>query len=150
MELKLKHFILLCKRGYEPIGDAQYFNPQLIWDAVKKVLEADDYMPGTKSDVISILICNIIPCVDKNATSITMDILSGIDRHNCYKYGYFTNEHTEGNPKSTIDYDYQTAILYYLMSTVRFFTKEQFGELPNPDPNILPVSESFMKLFAKN
>lgn len=137
--MKLKHFTLLAKNWYKVIGN-KYENPEVIWDAVKQVLQADNYLPENKRDCLDIIIHNVTPFIKKDMAVYTMEMLNNIDPRFCSSIGYYTKDHEGSNPKSTLTYDYQTAILYHFLSITKFMTSDITNPLPIPDPKVLPVA----------
>lgn len=139
--MDLKHFTLFAKGHYKwPRNNKDHDNN--MWEYVKKALEADDYMPGNRGDIISILMTNTTKHIDKSKDDLVFDLVSAISPNSCYSIGYFTKNHWLAiGYQKRVKYDYQTAILYYFISKARFMTVDKFISLPKADPNVLPLNE---------
>lgn len=94
----LSHVCLYAKGWYVKTND--------IFEDLKKFLQLDDYSPFDKSDVLSILIHRYEDIVDIDL----LGFLSDIHKDNCWKIGYPNN----------LEYDYYTAIIYKILSDIRF------------------------------
>ena len=140
----LSHTVLYAKGWYKASED--------IFEDLKKILELDGYMPFTKGDVINIL---LLEAEDFEHQAFNLrEIIIGIHPKECWKVGYYTNEHTlikdfENLPK----YDYETAIVYYILSTLSFLetakwyvVTPKFTKYPkNPELTTKQIIEQFNK-----
>ena len=139
--MNLKHFALFAKGHYKWPKDNK-LQHDLMWDCVKQVLIADDYQPDNRNDIISILMSNINKFIDKSKEDLVFDLVNGISPRNCYSIGYFTKDFflAKGYLKR-IKYDYQTAILYFYITKVRYMKADTFKDgLPEPNPSVLEIS----------
>lgn len=132
---RLKHFALYAKKWYAQSDD--------IWADVKKCLEADQYTPFDRMDIISIVHRNVCRINKKNVEDFVFAMIQEIHPNNCWKFGYYTEDHQwENNKGCTVKYDYETAILYYYKSIVNMSDRKVLGELNiRPDANVLPLRE---------
>ncbi len=126
----LSHTVLYAKGWYKASED--------IFEDLKKILELDGYTPFTNGDVFSILVNNV-ERFDYREFELKQ-VLAGIHPKECWKVSYYTNEHTwikdfEKRPK----YDYETAIVYYILSTLQFLETA----------NWTPITPKFTK-YPKN
>lgn len=104
----LHHVVLYAKGWYQKSDD--------IWEDLKKILEFDNYTPFTKMDVYSIIVTAF---QESNIYRITelKEVLNGIHPDNCWKYGYNCTKET---------YDMSTAVMYYILSSIRFIDNTQW------------------------
>ena len=112
METSLNHFILYCKGWYE-ITDNKF-------EDLKKILQLDDFIPSTESDVLSIVL-NRYEKDFKDRLRL-IDFITDLHPKNVWKIGYYTkgnNNWIKDNEKLS-EYDYYTAVLYKIMSDYRF------------------------------
>ena len=139
--MNLKNVTLYAKGWYKKSND--------IIEDLKKCLNADDYCPCDRGDVCNILISNLsqTPWLMRNGISYYInDLLSGINPKTCWKIGYYTKnnapcykpEENETYP----EYDFQTAIIYYYLSILRFMEMKDLGGLPKPSKKVLPLSKN--------
>ena len=142
--LPLSHTVLYAKNWYKCTGD--------VFDDLKKILELDGYTPFTNGDVFSILVNNI-ERFDYREFELRQ-ILTGIHPKECWKVCYYTNDHTwikdfENLPK----YDYETAVVYYILSTLKFLDTNKwtpvtpkYSKYPkNPELTTKQIIEQFNK-----
>lgn len=140
----LSHTVLYAKNWYKHTGD--------VFEDLKKILELDSYTPFTNGDVFSILVNNVEK-FDYCKFELRQ-ILTGIHPKECWKVCYYTNEHTwikdfEKQPK----YDYETAVVYYILSTLQFLETAKwkpitpkFTKYPkNPELTTKQIIEQFNK-----
>jgi len=136
--MKLKHVALYAKHHYERSVD--------VWEDVKKCLEADDYMPSNKIDILNIIIRNVTPLHHQKPTELIMELVEGISPHNCWKYGFYHNQCTWVKEcKEYPDYDYKTAVLYFYLSTLMGSTITELDGLPEADKKVLPYSKDLLR-----
>ena len=142
--LPLSHTVLYAKNWYKCTGD--------VFDDLKKILELDGYTPFTNGDVFSILVNNI-ERFDYREFELRQ-ILTGIHPKECWKVGYYTNEHTWIKDFETYpEYDYTTAVIYYILSTLRSLetgkwcvVTPKFTKYPkNPEITTKRIIEQFNK-----
>jgi hypothetical protein len=141
-ELTLKHFALFAKGWYDNTGDER--KPENVWDSAKKALAGDNYMPETKNDVIGILTARVTPLSHMSTTDHVMDMLSIVDPTECWKHGYVTKDYPFASDAERAifpAYDYKTAVLYYYIHCVRFMNNVSTGQLPPPDPKVMPTKK---------
>lgn len=147
-KFKLLHFALYSKGWYKK------FHPKskrkTIWDDLKCTMTADDYSGEymTKSDIVFVILdhCNRI---DKPTFKDLIQIISGIAKENCWKFGYYTIENCNW-AKDRLEYltfpeyDYWEAVVRYCMSNIANLSREELGidSFPSPDPNVLPISNN--------
>jgi len=140
----LKNCVLYSKGHYEKSND-------LIED-LKKCLKADDYSPFDKGDVKGVLL-NFVsqqPYMLRNGISYYTDnLLEAINPKYCWKIGYYTIEHKEicynaGKEflESLKPYDFDTAIIHYCLSSMRYWEKDIFGDLGEANPKVLPLKKN--------
>lgn len=117
----LAHVMLYAKGWYEKSGD--------IWADLMKILELDDYTPFNKGDVYSILIHRFEDLPEEVYGRKLSTLLNDIDEHNSWKFGYIHNGNKEHWPlmKGEFqDYDVKTAVVYYILSTIRFIDTKYY------------------------
>lgn len=136
--MRLKHVALYSKHWYKRSDD--------VWADLIKCLEADDYTPQTKYDVLSIIINNVAPLFNKwDIERYTIDLISAISPQNCWKHGYYTKDHTlavERWPELAYkNYDYYEATLWYFLSKLSNSTITELGGLPKPSKSVLPLKK---------
>jgi hypothetical protein len=141
-ELALKHFALFAKGWYDNKGTEK--NPENVWVNAMKALTGDDYLPETKNDVIGILTAQVTPLSRRSTTDHVMDMLSIVDPAECWKHGYVTKDYPFASDEEKLKlpaYDYKTAVLYYYIHCVRFMNNVSTGQLPPPDPMVMPTKK---------
>lgn len=115
----LSHLVLYAKGWYK--------NTDNVVEDLKKILELDNYTPFTKNDVYSI-ICNRFSEFDCRQSELR-EVLNGITKYECWKYGYYTNDCTwVKNYEKLPEYDMQTAFIYYVLSCLRFIDSNQWNK----------------------
>lgn len=96
-----------------------------VFDDLKKILKLDGYTPFTNSDVMSIIVNNFDK-FDIPASSL-IQVLEGIHPNQCCKTGFYTNEHKwVKNYEKLPNYNYELAVIYYVLSTLRFLDNTQW------------------------
>jgi hypothetical protein len=133
--MNLKHLALYTKNHYERSGD--------VWEDVKKCLIADEYTPFNKNDILHIVIRNVVPLFKYNdLVYYTIVLVDGISPYDCWKYGYFHKLCSWAKDSDKLpSYDYETAILYFFLSTLQGSTVEELNGLPEADSNVLPLNK---------
>lgn len=109
----LSHVVLYAKGWYKRTDN--------VWDDLLKILELDNYSPFDRSDVYNIIVSSFSE-FDHSESSLR-NVLFTISENNCWKVGYYTKGNAEWSrrPKEELpDYDMQTAVIYYILSTLRF------------------------------
>jgi hypothetical protein len=108
----LGHVALYAKGWYRKTDD--------IFSDLRKILEFDDYTPYTNSDVVVILLRNY----EQSIKIRLIDFVNEIHPLSCWKVGYYPNE---GNFRKTDgDYDLYKALIYKILSDVRFLSSDQW------------------------
>jgi len=137
----LSHTVLYAKGWYKKTND--------IWEDLKAILVLDGYQPDTKANILGILVYRFND-LKIHQTSLP-EVLVGIHPNNCWKSNYITKEHC---PISNApDYDMPTAVVYYIMSVLRFLDKEHWDVVVpkyelyprNPDITLKQVIDQFNK-----
>jgi hypothetical protein len=147
----LQHIVLYSKGWYKK------YNPKstkrkTIWDDLEILIQADGYLGCLESDSLEqkknriayLLVSQMsrIPLTG-NARTIT-DFFEAIKPHNCWKYGYYTNQNGWINPKKDEvfpEWDINEAAVRYCLSEFSRLEKSQWIEI-KPDKNVLPLSNS--------
>jgi hypothetical protein len=131
--MNLKHIALYSRHNYKHSSD--------IWADIKKCLEADDYTPRNRFDMIEIISRNVAPLFSpKGIEEYTVELLDSTYPHNCWKCGYYTKGHEwAGFESSEVEYDYLTAVLYFFLSKLQRTTASDLGGLPEADKKVLPI-----------
>jgi hypothetical protein len=116
-----------------------------------KILELDDYTPFSKEDVVRILMSEY----EKSFDIKLIDFINSIHKNNCWKVGFYTNEcEWIKDFKSLPHWDLYTAVLYKILSDLRFLDKSRWNpkfpkyskENPRPqDIKICTLYEHFAK-----
>ena len=123
-----------------------------IWEDLKKILELDDYTPFSNNDVYSILISSFEK-FDTQASNLR-EVLIGITPSECWKAGYYVKGHNWIKDEDTLpEYDMPTAVIYYILSSLRFLDNEQwivrtpkYSKYPkNPEIATKKIIEQFNK-----
>ncbi len=138
-KFKLNHVALYAKNWYKQSSKSTIF------DDLKKCLTCDNYNGEfmTNNDVIYIILNHCQKIKTHNFSNL-VEILNGVSKENCWRYGYYTKDNYPyyTNKDGILpEYDYHTAILMYCMSCLRTTTKEDLGieTLLSPDyKNCLP------------
>ena len=135
--MNLKHLALYTKAHYE--------RSEFIWADVEKCLRADDYEPVTTGDMLGIVIRNVAPMFSKmEIPDYTRELVDAIHPHTCWKFGFYTKEHTWCKPEEIAkfpEYDYKTAILYFFLSRLQGSTIKECGGLPEASADVLPLTK---------
>ena len=143
-KMALEHFALFSKMHYEWPKENRDHDDNM-WKSVEKCLIADDYMPQTRHDIIHILTMNIVKYHGKkDRTDFMLDMLNKTRPESCYQAGYFTQDYflAKGYLKK-VKYDYNTALLYYFIHSVKFMKAKSIYKLPKPDKNVLPLRKEW-------
>lgn len=114
---KLTNVTLYAKGWYKQTDN--------IWDDLKKILELDDYTPFTKHDVFNIIVLRFeeVECRQSELSQV----LIGIHHRECWKVGYYTKGNCDWLKDQNLpEYDMATAVIYYILSALRDFDKEQW------------------------
>jgi hypothetical protein len=107
--------VTLYSRGW-------YNRTDNVWEDLMEILKLDGYTPFTYNDVYNILI-GAFQKIEGERFNELREVLIGIIPTECWKIGYIHNGNKghwskiEGNFK---DYDMQTAVIYYILSSIRF------------------------------
>lgn len=133
----IDNFVLYSKHWYKRSNN--------IWADIKKCLEADEYLPDDKADMLSIIINHFAPLLQHNGSEYyTRELIFGVTPEQCWKYGYYTKEAKwiKGGKEydELPDYDYMTAVLYYFMSNVSSMEISKIGKLKKPLNTVLEFS----------
>ena len=109
-----------------------------IWEDLRKTLTMDNYSGEvmSKDDIVRVILnqCERIP--ETRAFHSLYEFAMGISPMECWKYGYYTKEHTWTRYcKSSPDYDYHEAIVRYCLSNISIRSYEELGcdKFPAPD-----------------
>ena len=116
-----------------------YKRTDLIKD-LKKCLTGDGYSSKcfTKHNVMRLLISALEQTSNPHYKRSTT-ILESISPSECWKYGYYTKDHTWVEDHVTApDYDLDTAIILYCLSTFTTLMKIDWSP-KRPDPKVLPL-----------
>lgn len=107
-----------------------YFNTGDVWSDLKKILILDGYTPFTNNDVYSIILNKVQNCNIYGWTELR-EVMINILPENCWKYGYYTKDHTWCVSEDTvnINYDMKTAFVYYVLSNLRFMDKNNWNQI---------------------
>lgn len=122
--MKLKHLLLYSKGWYPKTDD--------IWNDLHIILRLDGYNPFLNEDCLKIILNNLPP----NFTPFqTVKILLAIHPASCWRFGYIVkgDNYWLGTDKSAVEYHYDTAIVKYIVSELRFIEKEYYDTLPTPN-----------------
>lgn len=120
--MKLKHLLLYSKGWYRQSGN--FFND------LKIVLQLDDYEPYSNNDVLAIILNNL-PSIREFDLSV---VIPAIRPYNCWKFGYvIKGDYFLGDEQYAVEYDYDTAILKYILSNIAHLEKSHYGDLPKPN-----------------
>lgn len=127
---------LYAKAWYKRSGD--------VWADVIKCLKADDYEPNNRHDVLAIIMRHTVPLMGTDVLHYTQRLLEAIDPHTCWRYGFYTKNHTwalKNWPElANVEYDAHTAMLWFYLSWLQGEEVVKLGgKLPAADPNVLPL-----------
>jgi len=137
--------LVLYAKGWYKITDN-------VWDDLLKILKLDDYVPNDKSDILSIVI-NAFEKFDIQSSNLR-EVLFGISPTECWKVGYYVKGHKWVKDADKLpEYDLHTAIIYYVLSHLRFIDNEQwvvktpkYSKYPkNPEIQTKRIIECFNK-----
>jgi hypothetical protein len=122
--MKLSHLLLYCKGWYPKTDD--------IWNDLNIVLRLDGFTPFTNQDCLNIILNNLP--YDFEPFQNPKMVLA-LHPANCWRFGYVVKGNFWlGDQKDALDYDYNVAIVKYVVSELRFLQKgEHYDILPTPD-----------------
>ena len=138
----LSHTVLYAKGWYKASED--------IFEDLKKILELDDYTPFTKADIFNILLSSA-ERFEHQAFDLR-EMIIGVHPKECWKVGYHTvDSFCKRNNEVYPQYNYETAIVYYILSILRNLETEKwnvvtpkYSKFPkNPEISIKRVIEQF-------
>ena len=118
-KFKLTNLVLYSKGWYKK---------EELWSDLKKILELDGYTPFSNFDVYSIILNNVQQCNLYRWTELK-EVLNGINKNNCWKYGYYVNNSFIAGNKSVDslpDWNMETAFIYYVLSNLRDLDNKQW------------------------
>lgn len=143
----LSHTVLYAKGWYKKSED--------VFEDLKKILDIDGYTPFTKGDVLNILLSKA-ERFDHQAFDLRAMVI-GLHPKEIWKASYYTEDNNWiTNGKNLPRYDYETAVVYYVLSTLRNLTTCQwnvvtpkYAKFPkNPEIPTKRVIEQFNKKRA--
>lgn len=166
-KFSLQHTVLYSKNWYKR------YNPKgirkTLWDDLMTVLEMDGYLGTFIGDTPSqikhratwLLVNQFERLPYKGHSNSLSAFFEGIKPHNCWKYGYYTKDHTWMRSKAEIDaspeYDYDEAVARYILSNLSMLRFDEWNSCL-PDYTKMPrkngisdknVKEIFAKLILK-
>jgi hypothetical protein len=129
----LQHTVLYAKHWYKRGQD--------IWKDIKICLGKDGYSGYplmSNGDCINILLRQLQRVDNKRVYELT-NVLFAIQVSNCWKYGYYTNNHTWVKGYKTLpNYEINEAIVKYCLSVFQDLDKNQWEVCPPDYENCLP------------
>lgn len=146
----LSHVVLYAKGWYKRTDN--------VWDDLLEILKLDDYTPFDRGDVYNIIVSRFSEFDHPQAN--LRNVLFSISENNCWKVGYYTkgNAQWSSKPKEELsDYDMQTAVIYHILSTLRFIDRTycktaipKYKLYPrHPERTLKDVIEIFGELKSK-
>lgn len=136
--MKLKHVALYSKHWYKRTD---------LWEDLRACLTADGYSANEefwkKRDTVGVIMHNV-PVIFEGMSfpDYTVKLLAAIDPHYTWSYGYVHS----GTPpmlshydKDLKDYDYEEAIIRFLLSELCNSETVKLGGLPKADEKVLPL-----------
>lgn len=130
----LHHTALYSKGWYKR------YNNKTIWQDLQIMLTLDGYSGDlfSNKDILRVILAQ---CQRINMPAFTdlYSFVNGISENECWKYGYYTKNHTwiKANPKKELpEYDNNEAIVRYCLSNISMLSPNQLsesGKLPRPD-----------------
>lgn len=118
---RLSNVVLYAKGWYKMTDN--------VWEDLKQILELDDYTPFTKGDVYSIIL-NAFENY-KCRQSTLKEVLIGITPKESWNTGYYTKGNANWLSKEEQDklpdYKLEEAFIRYVLSTLRFFSIDQYN-----------------------
>lgn len=112
-KFKLSHVVLYSKGWYCKTDD--------IWEDLKHILKLDGYTPFNKSDVFNIIVRQYQEHLFNGRLT---DFLIDISPNQIWKSNYFTKNYSFAKSEDNLpEYDYMTAVMYKIMSDLRFLDK---------------------------
>jgi len=140
-----RHFWFYAKHWY----DHPYYNSECIIKNLK-IIQADycgclpEYL--TLSNITEMLLKIIEPHIQSGKIDFK-DFMFNIHSENCWKIGYSVkckhNSWLNKNEDQLEEYDYPNAVIFTCLSYMRNLTVKEFGELGEPDYNLLPKGRTF-------
>jgi hypothetical protein len=146
----LSHVVLYAKGWYKTTDN--------VWDDLLEIIKIDDYTPFDRGDVYNIIVSRFSE-FDSHETNLR-NVLFSISENNCWKVGYYTKGNVEwsSRPKEELpDYDMQTAVIYHILSTLRFIEVTKYNLVvpkykkypKHPERTLKDVIEVFSRLKRK-
>jgi len=142
---KLSHLVLYAKGWYAKTDD--------VWEDLQKILRLDNYTPFHKNDVYSIIVGNVQE-YGQRWTELR-EIMFGIHPHECWKYGYYTEEskHWAHKDAKIAEYDMPTAFIYYVLSNLRQLDNKKWNVVTpkyklHPKPKSI-ATQQVIEMFNK-
>jgi len=134
----IKHVALYAQDDYKRSDD--------IWADILRCMHADGFSPQSREEMIKILVDDISPLfMQDDIRYYTNELINSIHPMKCAEYGYFYKGNTLNKSKEESekleDYDYKTAILYFFLRRLEYATLTELGGLPEPNPEVLPLSK---------
>lgn len=118
---RLSNVVLYAKGWYKKTDD--------VWEDLKQILVLDDYTPFTKGDIYSIIL-NAFENYNCRQSTLR-EVLQGITPRESWKVGYFTKGNADWLSKeeqeTLPEYQMEEAFIRYVLSTLRFFSIEQYN-----------------------
>jgi hypothetical protein len=118
-KFKLTNLVLYAKGWYKK---------EELWSDLKKILELDNYTPFTNFDVYSIILSNIQQSNFYRWAELNQ-VLNGIHKDNCWKYGYYVKDGLIAENKSATslpEWNMETAVIYYVLSNLANLERHQW------------------------
>lgn len=145
-KLQLSHVVLYAKKWYKQYSTHTNATRRNVFDDLKIILSktyyfADDAVGYECRDRIVSLLMTDFARLNIRQTNIS-HFYEEIKDCNVWKYGYTTktNCHYYGRRADKYpEYDYDTAVCYYILSTLCHLEKDTHWTPVAPDPTILPI-----------
>lgn len=136
----MKAFKLLHVAKY---AKKHYIRTDNIWADLKLCLQADDYTPGTDSDILGIISTNMYPLLITDEHTLS-EFMKYCAPDKTWEIGYWTKQtpeiwlqkFTSDEKQRLPEYDYWTAVLYSFMFILRFCDREKLGVEKLPESRI--------------
>lgn len=132
----LGHTVLYAKNHYQ--------RSKNIISNLKATMKADGYIVfGTKD--ISEMLLNLYAKLPYGGFSQVRNIVESLNPNNVWKFGYYTKDYSpvyiDSISKNLPDYDYETAIIYFVLSDLAMRELKDFDKpLPKSDKKVLPLN----------
>lgn len=111
----LSHVTLYAKNWYRKTDS--------VFEDLRKVLILDDYTPFTDADVLVIL----LKAYERSFQVSLIDFINDVHQSNCWKVGYYVKGFDwVKNQENLKEYDLYTAIVYKILSDIRFLNNTQW------------------------